>query len=340
MPKEVKNAKQMPKLYVGRHMFPGTVEYHDQRILVDADAMKKMARSFEGKPVYVNHQNVNLDNLHNEADGYVTETFYNPNDGWLWSKFIVTSDAGHAAVAKGWSLSNAHKPSQWGTGGTFHNVSYDRKVVDSEFTHLALVDKPRYEGAKIFTPESFKEYQAAKQKELNNSKDEGTKTVFKMFKNKKEEVTEFDDLNGIDVELANGETVSLQEMINAVSEHKEKEAEAARVAAEAEKNKEVKNNAVDMGMEIPMKTGTMKLGDLCTEYYQLKEMKNAEDAKAKEKEVADKKKKEADDEKKNALDAMEKEQMEELANAHLKATPVIVKVDTTQDKLARGSDRY
>lgn len=297
---DLNNAKQLPKMYYGRHMFPGVVSYHNETILVDADAMKRMAPSMTAKALYVNHQDDDLENIQTQADGYVTDTFYNQNDGWLWSKFIVVSDAGHEAVAKGWSLSNAHKPLQWDRGGTFHNVKFDRKVLNSEFTHLAIVENPRYEDAKIFTPDQFKAYQEAKAKELQNSKTKPKgKPMFKLFKNKKEEV-ELDGQDDLSVTLKNGKTVSVAELINAANKQIDLE------EAEAEKR-----NQEDAD----------------------KKAAEEEAAKKAEEEAAAEAARKAEEERQNA------KHFDELQNAHLSEQNGVV-IDTTLDKTARGMARY
>ena len=79
---ELANDKQYPKVFYARHMEPGLAKYEDETIYVSGNAIKNMAPSFAGKPVYVHHVNtVNLDNLKYEAHGYVVDTFYNERNG-------------------------------------------------------------------------------------------------------------------------------------------------------------------------------------------------------------------------------------------------------------------
>lgn len=161
--KEYTNAKDLPDFYFCRHMQPGTARYKDETILLDTTCMQKMAKTMPRVPVYINHQDVDVENIH-QADGFVTECFYNPLDGWLWAKFMVISDDAKLAIQNGYSVSNAYHPTQFGQGGTKNNVEYDREVLDAEFSHLALVEDPRYEKAKVYTPDQYKQYQ----QELNN----------------------------------------------------------------------------------------------------------------------------------------------------------------------------
>lgn len=187
---DIKNAKQLPQVYYGLHMAPGVAEYKEAggepyRILVNENAIKQMDSTFVGKPVYVHHvDEVDVDKIH-EADGFVTDSFYNECDGKHWVKFIVVSDNGHKAIQNGWRLSNAYIPKEFGVGGLWHGVEYAKEVTRGEYEHLAIVQNPRYEESKILTPEQFKNYKAEKQSELKrfqNSKGEGTFMFWKKSK--------------------------------------------------------------------------------------------------------------------------------------------------------------
>ena len=129
----------------------------------------------------VDHQTVDLEKLQEQADGYVIESFYLPEDGSHWAKIIIVSDKGHDAVGKGWAVSNAYVPDNFAGSGEWHNIPYDREITDAHYTHLAIVANPRYEEALIMTPEEFKQYKAGKKEQLNqlqNSK-QGVKTKMK-----------------------------------------------------------------------------------------------------------------------------------------------------------------
>lgn len=241
------NAKEEPKIFYCKHIAPGVCAYADETILIGEETLKEMDKTFAGKPIYVNHQEVNLENLQEEADGYVAESFYLPEDGCHWAKMIIVSDKGQEAVRKGWKVSNAYIPDEFGIGGEWHNIPYNREIMKGHYTHLALVDNPRYEEAEIMTPEQFKMYKEEKRaqlKELENTKGEG-KTMFKLFK--KTEVTNSDDLSKVMVELSNGSAVSIGEMVNSVEAELKKEEEAKNKCNEADVlDKVVKVNGEDM----------------------------------------------------------------------------------------------
>ena len=169
----------MPKRYFARHIKEGLVHYFengkDTLYLVKNDALQKMNKSFEGKPVYVRHvDSVDMENLRETADGYVVKSFYNEFDGAWWTELMVVSDKGHEAVKKGWAVSNCYSPTEYGSGGVYHDIDYQKEIKNGEYEHLAIVPNPRYEEAVIMTPEEFQEYNESKQqeiKQLKNSKE-------------------------------------------------------------------------------------------------------------------------------------------------------------------------
>ena len=77
------NEKSFPEVYYARHMQEGVVNYPETNEvnLITNDTLTEMAKTFEGKPVFVGHQDVDLANLKAQADGYVTCCFYNKYDG-------------------------------------------------------------------------------------------------------------------------------------------------------------------------------------------------------------------------------------------------------------------
>ena len=175
----LKNEKQLPERYYARHIKEGLVHYlengKDVLYLVKNDALKKMNESFDGKPVYVRHvDRVDMDNLREQADGYVVKSFYNEFDGAWWTEMLVVSDKGHEAIKKGWAVSNCYSPTEYGAGGSYHDIDYQKEIKNGEYEHLAIVPNPRYEESVIMTPEEFKEFNEGKKQEiekLKNSKE-------------------------------------------------------------------------------------------------------------------------------------------------------------------------
>lgn len=340
---EKQNASDFPSFYYAKHLETGLARYtyddKDETILIDGDNLKNMIPSFIGKPVYVYHQQVDLANLKEQAHGYVTESFYNELDGWLWVKVILTDDEAKQAVANGWSVSNAYVVTEWSGGGMHHNVPYDKKVVNGDFTHLAIVPNPRYEEALILNPDEFKAYQEAKRTrlaELHNSKDDNSteqkgKTMFKLFKNTKQEVTSIDADTMLEVKNDKGETseVKISDMITAVLNAKKNEADDD-VKKEEEKEKVNMDTCVTVGDE------EMTIGELMNRYSAMNAKKN--EAEEEETENADDKDEDDKKEKENA-----KDHFTELANARENAaaakTPMPV-IQTSAAMLKRGTEYY
>ena len=189
----ITNAKILPRRFYGLHMAPGVAEYKDEttnngqpyRIFIGEDVIKNMDSTFEGRPVYVRHvDQVNMDKLQHEADGYVVKSFFNARDGKHWVEFIVVSDKGHEAIRSGWKLSNAYIPKSFAGSGLWHGVEYVKEVMDGEYEHLALVPNPRYEESIILTPDEFKNYNNEKELELqklSNSSNKEKKGMFNFF---------------------------------------------------------------------------------------------------------------------------------------------------------------
>lgn len=344
---EMLNAKQYPKIYYCRHMLPGVVGYGHENLLIDTDAMKRSAPSFVGKPVYVQHQKIDLPDVEENADGWVIECFYNELDGWLWAKMIITSDEAQRAINNKWSVSNAYLPIEWDPKGQHLNVDYDRKMRDYSFTHLAIVPNPRYEEAKIYTPEEYKVYQAEKRSELDELQNSNSKPtgvyMFKIFQKDRKEVTNAlpanADLSQYEVEVTPGVFKSLLEVTNAVKKNEADDKEAKEKAEKEAKEKENKACMLNDDTEISLGDEKMPMKELMNRYHNSmkKNSEKEEMDKKKEKENAEKEKEEKD--KKEAEEKENAKRFLEISNAHTKVKDPI-RVETQQDKLKRGSQRY
>lgn len=309
MLKFFQNAKEEPRIFYCKHIAPGVCAYEDETILIGEEALKDMDKTFAGKPIYVNHQKVDLEKIQQEADGYVAESFYLPEDGCHWAKMIIVSDKGQEAIRKGWKVSNAYVPDEFGIGGEWHNIPYNREVMKAHYTHLALVDNPRYEEAEVMTPEDFKMYKEQKREQLKSlenakTKGEGKTMKWKLFK--KTEVTNSDDLSKVMVELSNGSTVSIGEMVNSV-EKDLKEKEEKNKCNEDILEKTVKVNGEDV-----------TVADLVKEYESKCNKCNEDEKDDKEKEKEEKKAKknlkknaEEDKDEKEKKDSEEEKDKEE-----------------------------
>lgn len=363
----IRNATTLPKVYYGLHFSPGVAEYREAeqepyRILINEQTIKNMDPTFQGKPVYVDHvEEVDLENIQAEADGYVMESFYNALDGKHWVKFIVVSDRGHEAIRKGWRLSNAYVPTAFVGGGLWHGVEYAKEVTNGEYEHLAIVKHPRYEESIILTPEEFKAYNGEKElalKKLANSKDkkQGEKTMgLKFFKRAK--VDNSADLESMSVTLPkSGKEMTITDLVTEMDA-------IHNMHGYANGDHLVKVGEDEMSVNDLVK----KHMDMCNEMAESKKaadekaendaedgdgdesMDNAEDDEKKDDKKENEEDVEAEKAKKNAADAeaaakkaVAKEKADRLRNAHLREIdePMGAPVEFSADQVARGKARY
>lgn len=343
------NASDYPKFYYARHMQPGLAGYKNETLKVDAGAIKAMAASMAGKPIYINHRNVDLSTVKADASGFVAESFWNDLDGWLWAKMLLIDDDAKACAESGrFGVSNAYVPRDWTGSGLENNIPYTRAITAADFTHLAIVEDPRYEQAKIFTPEAFRKYQGEKRQqmvELQNSKekDKLMPNPFKFLKTetKQVEATEVDNDTVLQVTNDKGETFT----------HKIADMIAAVLNAGKTKKNESEDDKEKLNEASKVKVGDeeMTVGELMNRFTKANSEESEEDKEkakenAKAKEEAEKlNAKEAED--KRIAEAVAaaltgKTNFETIANANETGKEKLVTVDTTSNKLARGNARY
>lgn len=352
------------------HFYPGVAEYQEPgkdpyRVFLNEDTIRSMDPSFAGRPIFVEHvDSVNEDvgELRKEADGWVSESFFNAADGKHWVKFIVVTEKALRAIENGMRLSNAYLPTTFGAGGLWNGVSYAREVTGGEYEHLAIVGNPRYEESVILTPEQFKQYNEDKVvelKRLSNSKDpKGEKKMaFKLFKRTKVENSA--DMEGMCVVLpksqkemtltqlveehdkivnmhgyANGDhLVKVGENEMSVNDLVKKHME---MNDELEAMKGKKEDAVEEESEIDMKKKPVDSESEKAENEDDDSTDNEEEDGAAEKKLeAEKKKNDLADKK-----AAAKVKADALRNAHLKNTEEVVEIDSSDVQVARGKTRY
>ena len=248
MNKTLQNEKSMPQVFYAKHMKAGVANYPENKevIYISNDTIADMAKSFEGKPVYVHHQEVDLENLKDQMDGVVSESFWNKYDGEWWIKFVAISDDAKKAIANGWGVSNCYDHLVRGNGGTCINVKYDSEIIGGQFQHLAIVPNPRYEEAKIYTEEEYNNYIEQKKQKLDkitNSKGENNMEkilneadVKDLLLSKDSKMTVGEAIEVLmnskkvidadaEILLANGEKISVAELINACKKNEEDDKE-------------------------------------------------------------------------------------------------------------------
>lgn len=246
-----------PKRFYGKHFAAGVVNYpeHDESMLLVTNAVaKEMDKTFEGRPLYVNH----VDQIeYEEADGWVIKSFYEPLDGCHWAEFLAVTDEAKDKIKDGWKLSNSYNITEFEEGGFWHNIEYASEVKSGKYDHLSLVDNPRYEESIILTPEEFKAYQNNLRNQIESVKNsKGDKPMF--FK--KAKVTKLDnekEISELSVTLPKSKVEkTVTQLIN--------EADAIEVARD-EKKYAADSDLVKIGEEeISVSELVAKLNELMT----------------------------------------------------------------------------
>lgn len=146
---EIQNSKDWAKVYRACGFIEkGVCEYADERVYLSEETLIKSLHTIKGRPVIIDHMTgITPENMNEHAVGYVVDYEV---QGACDCKFVIFDDEGKKVITDGYSVSCAYKPKSFGPGGTWHNVPYDREITDLEYTHLALVQNPRYEDAKVY----------------------------------------------------------------------------------------------------------------------------------------------------------------------------------------------
>ena len=133
-------------------------------VLIQKEALDRMAPTFVGMPVFnEDHiKGVPYEELIQafsdgkfKADGVVSAVSWNEKTGWFDGDLIVWDDATSQNIESGSYFPSCayipgENPGDTGPGGKWHNIPYDEEIVNGKYTHLAIVPRPRYEGAKFY----------------------------------------------------------------------------------------------------------------------------------------------------------------------------------------------
>lgn len=320
-------------------ILPGLVFYEDLKntegqkvggtVLIKKEAFDKMANSLKNKPIINwDHRPVDPGEFDKgKFQGIITgPAVFNAVDGWYHAPGVIWNKQTLRNVQNGYSISCAYVPTDMDTRpGTHNKVPYQAEVLDGEYTHIAVVPVPRYEGARI---------------ELLNSGGNPMGLLSFFRKDKPEEKVEFDAATA-KVALDGGSEVPLTELINSY-----KAVEAAKAQA-----------PVKCGLEDLIEVDGKKVPVRELLNAHLTQMKNSLESEHKEGDhkgspkdncgmcnsaEEDEKKKKAEDERKNAAasaEAVEKKRKEdeELKNtsektAKAKAEAEMKRLDELRNK--------
>lgn len=304
--------------YKARFLEAGVVKYDEEMVLIKPENLMNIADKFKGAYVVIGHKDLS-ENESDQIVGYISKVWF--EDGWAWCDFTVNNEEAINLINnKNYSVSCAYY-AKYTVGGTYHNIPYDKEIVDGDAIHLAIVDKPRYEEALI----------------LKNSIKNKVMTIFKFKKEEKKEnsvETKEIALENAMFEIEEGSTIPVSEMI-----------EAYKNAKEEEKRKEEEEKAkVNADDEFEIDGKMVKVKELASA-YKSKIKKNEEDeelAKKEKEEIKVNEEKEKEEEekeiKKNSKD------FEELENARSvienSSDKKSVKISTDISQFALGKALY
>lgn len=151
-----RNGKSNSREYTCQFWEPGLVSYEDSGAgvaLLRKETMDAMLPSMIGAPVVIDHMDGSAEEIKNSGKsvGTVTNAYWNPETGWYECTFTADTSDAEEKINDGWSVSCAFDVSEeTGPGGEYHAMQYDEEIKSGTFTHLALVQTPRYEDSRIF----------------------------------------------------------------------------------------------------------------------------------------------------------------------------------------------
>ncbi len=301
----LRNSKDWPEVFSCKFLEAGIVSYEDSDAgiaLIKKETIDSMLPSFIGRPVIIQHKSVNPDNYKVHAVGYVINARFNPDDAWFYADFIITDDEAKRLIEEeAYSVSCAYNVLDAKEGGLWHDIQFDGEITEGSFTHLALVESPRYEDSKI-----SKQLPAmlvnGKEATVSKNKEELNMSIFKLFKKKENDKQGDVFASSIQMEEV---IVPVQDVMLACLNGKKLD-----LTAYPKTNDKQSYLAQDADI-VDINGKTVSIGDLKA-CYQMKtenDKKNATDddlTYKNEKEEEEKKKKE-DEDKKNAKEKEEEE---------------------------------
>lgn len=130
---------------------PGLVSYRDVPggglELLRKETIDAALQTALDNPLTIGHVQVTPENRIDVENGVVTGVDYNAEDGWYYANGTAETDQAISKIQQGQRPSCAYAVRAFGPGGVYHGIKYDREIMDIEFQHLAIVERPRYEGA-------------------------------------------------------------------------------------------------------------------------------------------------------------------------------------------------
>lgn len=128
---------------------PGLVSYTDcggEVELLRQETIEAALHTALGNPLTVGH--VRTNKIVTDAHGRIENVGRDPVTGWFFADGTVETDEARARIRSNEKPSCGYTVTSFGPGGVWHNMRYAREITGIKFHHLAIVENPRYEGAK------------------------------------------------------------------------------------------------------------------------------------------------------------------------------------------------
>lgn len=127
---------------------PGVVKFGDKNLMIyiSKEAIERYSHRLKGKPVTIGHiEGITEENAQKVSVGDVA-VCTEPGECIV----TIKNEEADRLIENGERFSCCWVPVKWGEGGTWHNIPYDKELVEMDFTHLAIVPDPRYENVEVF----------------------------------------------------------------------------------------------------------------------------------------------------------------------------------------------
>ncbi len=320
--------KDYPRLLtVQSFMVGGLVSYEDTGdgvFLLKKETLDKMMPTIEGRPVVLGHQPITLENLEDKAVGYVTRGWFNTETGQFDCEILIKDSDVYDDIKNGNNkVSSAYQVTELGDGGKYLGQDYKAEILDGTFTHLAIVDNPRYPDAKILINSLY-----------------GDKEMGLFNKNTQEDKIQITASNTV-IEY-NGNVYPISELVNAYALYNEEKAEEKnREEKEAEEKAEEKNACKrneeeekkneDSDDELVTKVRKIVAEMLAKNEEKEEEKSNKRNEEKEEKGNEDEEEKEEKKENRNAL---------KLRNSYISPRPVSFGVTTRAERIKNSNAKY
>lgn len=138
---------------------PGVVKFGDKNLMIyiSQKTIDRYSHRLKGKPITVGHiAGITENNAQQHSVGDVA-VCDKPGDCIV----TIKDEEADKRISNGERFSCCWIPIKWGPGGTWHNIPYDKELLEMDFTHLAIVPDPRYENVEVFMNSKDKEFDNA-----------------------------------------------------------------------------------------------------------------------------------------------------------------------------------